>query len=536
MIGAARLVVVMPRAASGLLALQIGARLGTFVLNQVLVRTASPAVFGAANVQLELVLSTVLALSREGTRALMLRRQDALRRGDPMLHNLALVPVWIGSVLSVVVGWAYVTYLAPAALWAQSGVAVPVSVALYGLGAWLELWAEPLHTCALGLDAYVSIRVAMEAGGLAAKAVVTAVLLQPACLAAMQRCVAAYVALSSEACALLAFAWGRVAYGAMVLLVGAVCLRGHARRWWWPTSAAAVWGDAPTRAFLRVTTGQAALKPVKPQRRKGLLHRVPAAAPAGKVRGQRGIFAGVERFQQVIVLEYEGALRAARRVDRAGAVLGFRAERRDAERATHRPGEGDERARGAQVRAGHLVLHGDDEVLHHHPRPCADDEHRGRDEPVGRVPPDPGHQEQPHREGRGTGDEPDLPAAGAGHGPARDGRGDEETEDEGGRHDPRHHRAVAAGELEVLPEEDRAREEPDADEEARERGQHDRAVLEQAQGDDRLARAGLDEDRQRQQGDPARHHRDLCRRRPDHRRAGRVAGGGAGRPVGRGRR
>ena len=54
MIGAARLVV-MPRAASGLLALQIGARLGTFVLNQVLVRTASPAVFGAANVQLELV-------------------------------------------------------------------------------------------------------------------------------------------------------------------------------------------------------------------------------------------------------------------------------------------------------------------------------------------------------------------------------------------------------------------------------------------------------------------------------------------------
>mgnify|MGYP002723129669 FL=1 len=141
------------------------------------------------------------------------------------------MPVWIGSVLSVVVGWAYVAYLAPAALWAQSGVAVPVSVALYGLGAWLELWAEPLHTCALGLDAYVSIRVAMEAGGLAAKAVVTAVLLQPACLAAMQRCVAAYVALAPEACALLAFAWGRVAYGAMVLLVGAVRLRGHARRW-----------------------------------------------------------------------------------------------------------------------------------------------------------------------------------------------------------------------------------------------------------------------------------------------------------------
>lgn len=252
--------VFMPPGASWLLALQIGARLGTFVLNQVLVRTVSPAVFGAANVQLELVLSTVLALSREGTRALMLRRQDALRRGDPMLHNLALVPVWIGSVLSVAVGWVYVAYLAPAALWAQSGAAVPLSVALYGLGAWLELCAEPLHTHALGLDAYVSIRVAMEAGGLVAKAVVTAVLLQPPCLAAMQRRLASYVALSPMACALLAFAWGRVAYGATVLLVGVACVRGRPRRWWWPTSAAAVWGDAPTRAFLRVTTGQAALK------------------------------------------------------------------------------------------------------------------------------------------------------------------------------------------------------------------------------------------------------------------------------------
>ena len=62
-----------PSAARALLALQIGLRLLTFVLNQVLVRTTPPAVFGAANVQLELVLSTVLSLSRDGVRAIMMR-------------------------------------------------------------------------------------------------------------------------------------------------------------------------------------------------------------------------------------------------------------------------------------------------------------------------------------------------------------------------------------------------------------------------------------------------------------------------------
>jgi len=69
-----------PSAARALLALQIGLRLLTFVLNQVLVRTTPPAVFGAANVQLELVLSTVLSLSRDGVRAIMMRHRESLRK------------------------------------------------------------------------------------------------------------------------------------------------------------------------------------------------------------------------------------------------------------------------------------------------------------------------------------------------------------------------------------------------------------------------------------------------------------------------
>ena len=109
----------MGGAARALLALQMGVRLVTFVLNQLLVRTASPAVFGAANVQLELVLSIVLALARDGVRSVVMRRRDA------RVHNLALAPVAAGGVLALAVGGVYTAWLAPQALWAAGGAAVP---------------------------------------------------------------------------------------------------------------------------------------------------------------------------------------------------------------------------------------------------------------------------------------------------------------------------------------------------------------------------------------------------------------------------
>ncbi|WFD21680.1 Oligosaccharide translocation protein rft1 [Malassezia equina] len=255
--------------ARALLLLQIGVRLLTFVLNQLLIRTVNPAVFGAANVQLELVLSVVVSLARDGVRAAILRRQATLSTPATAraLHNLALLPIAAGSVLAAAVGGAYLRYMAPPSLWAEGGAALPVSVALYGLGALLELMAEPLHTRALGLPQYVRIRIGMEAGGVLARAMVHVLLLQPACLLWMRVHCAPYLAVpvSEFPWALLAFGLARAAYGAAFLAMAcaSVAWRTSVRAMahtLWPTRQEP-WFDAPdTRALVRVTTAQAALK------------------------------------------------------------------------------------------------------------------------------------------------------------------------------------------------------------------------------------------------------------------------------------
>ena len=58
---------------SALVLLQAASRVLTFVLNQALVRLASPAIFGTAAIQFELLLSSILFLCREGVRLSLLR-------------------------------------------------------------------------------------------------------------------------------------------------------------------------------------------------------------------------------------------------------------------------------------------------------------------------------------------------------------------------------------------------------------------------------------------------------------------------------
>lgn len=251
-----------PAPARALLLLQVSVRLVTFVLNQVLVRTTSPSVFGAANVQLELVLSVVLALARDGVRATVMRR----RKAQSSVHNLALLPVAVGSVLSVGVGWVYLIYLAPASLRAQ-GPAFTGSVALYCLGAWLELLAEPLHTYALTLEHYVSLRVAMEASAVLARALLSVHLLHPEGLAWLGRgwhTASPHTRVPThDALSLVAFALGRAAYGGMLLVTASI---GVAYMVSWRTAVATMVPrrhaplDADTRALVVVTSGQAVLK------------------------------------------------------------------------------------------------------------------------------------------------------------------------------------------------------------------------------------------------------------------------------------
>lgn len=190
--------------------LQLGVRLVTFALNQVLVRTTAPAVYGAANVQLELVLSVVLYTARDSVRSVALRRPSHA-------HDLVLAMVPVGALFAAATSWAYLHTLVPDEL-AAYGPALAVSVALYYIGAVLELVAEPSLLCLVGQDAYVSVRVGMEAAAVLGRACATAALLMPPGLDALARAlVTCGIDAPPAAVSLAAYGVGRAVYGAAML-------------------------------------------------------------------------------------------------------------------------------------------------------------------------------------------------------------------------------------------------------------------------------------------------------------------------------
>ena len=63
-----------------LIGLQLVSRLLTFILNQTLVRVASPEALGTASIQFEVLINTVLFFSREGVRGGLSRTQDEFGR------------------------------------------------------------------------------------------------------------------------------------------------------------------------------------------------------------------------------------------------------------------------------------------------------------------------------------------------------------------------------------------------------------------------------------------------------------------------
>ena len=125
--------------------LQLFSRLITFALNQALVRLASPDVYGTVSIQLELVLNTILFLSREGFRNALLRAKvDEKGRDETSLlvSNIALLPVYFGVVVSSLTSALYV-YTASKATSEQPFFLI--SVLLYTGAAVLELFSEPVH-------------------------------------------------------------------------------------------------------------------------------------------------------------------------------------------------------------------------------------------------------------------------------------------------------------------------------------------------------------------------------------------------------
>jgi oligosaccharide translocation protein RFT1 len=150
--------------ARSLVLLQLLTRILTFILNQSLVRLASPEVFGTAAIQFDLIYSTILFLSREGIR-------NALLRSQSQTTNIALarLPLKLGILVASLVVGVYI-YSSEHITVSQEGFYV--SLGLYVAAAWVELWVEPMYIQTIK-EGKMRVRMQAEGGMAIVKALVT---------------------------------------------------------------------------------------------------------------------------------------------------------------------------------------------------------------------------------------------------------------------------------------------------------------------------------------------------------------------------
>ncbi|KAF8894999.1 Rft protein-domain-containing protein [Gymnopilus junonius] len=207
--------------ASSLMALQLFSRGFTFLLNQALFRLASPRAFGAASIQFELILSTILFLSREGVRNALLRvtSNDSNQRSEAIKAqrtNLSFLPVLVGIPLAVGTAVVYVRWLAGEEVKMQPGF--KGAVGLYAFAAVMELLSEPLYNVAMG-ELKTGTRVRAEGLGITTRSVTTFLVL----LYDAKRG-------SGGDLALLAFAVGQLMYSVVMFATYVVYLGGSYMR------------------------------------------------------------------------------------------------------------------------------------------------------------------------------------------------------------------------------------------------------------------------------------------------------------------
>ena len=195
--------------ASSLVLLQLLSRAFTFVLNQLLVRLVSPQIFGTAAIQFELLLSTILFLSREGVRNALLRASPSKKDSkdedsntttstQPLVDNIALLPVLLGIPVTILSAF---IYLASSSESTSSQPHFKLSVLIYAFAAFCELLSEPLYIRAQN-DLRFDVRVRAEGSAVAVKTLTTFLVL----------------VLTSPEWALAAFALGQAAYGITMLV------------------------------------------------------------------------------------------------------------------------------------------------------------------------------------------------------------------------------------------------------------------------------------------------------------------------------
>lgn len=142
---------------SFLILLQLFSRLFTSFLNQALFRLASPKAFGTAAIQFELILSTILFLSREGVRNAILRSNtttsaaggeapektwNAEEEAYTKQLNLTFLPILLGVPLSLLT---CLVYLKTASAEVHNQPHLSLAVGVYAVAALVELASEPMH-------------------------------------------------------------------------------------------------------------------------------------------------------------------------------------------------------------------------------------------------------------------------------------------------------------------------------------------------------------------------------------------------------
>ncbi|KAG6809832.1 hypothetical protein H0H92_014586 [Tricholoma furcatifolium] len=216
------------RSASSLIGLQLFSRLFTFVLNQAMFRIAPPRAYGTAAIQFELLLSTILFLSREGVRNALLRVKNVKKDNEAALStatsNVSVLPIILGVPLALATAGSY-AHFAGNEVRAQEHFSV--SIGIYALAALLELVSEPMHNLAMA-ELRTDVRVRAEGLGITARTVVTFLVL-----------VYDWKTKQEGALALIAFAGGQLAYGITVL---ATYLSMYKVQSWWPRRPSSVKG------------------------------------------------------------------------------------------------------------------------------------------------------------------------------------------------------------------------------------------------------------------------------------------------------
>ncbi|KAJ3758259.1 Rft protein-domain-containing protein [Lentinula raphanica] len=197
---------------TSLMGLQLFTRLFTFILNQALSRLASPVAYGIAAIQFELMLSTILFLSREGVRGALLRVKtgsDASvgssdqKQGVDAAMNVRFVPIIIGVPFAFATSSLYVAFAGTEIL---SQAHFRSAVAVYVAAAVMELLAEPMHNMAM-VNLKTHLRVRAEGVSITAKTLTTFFVL-------------VYDASRGHGdLALLAFAFGQLSYGASLFFM-----------------------------------------------------------------------------------------------------------------------------------------------------------------------------------------------------------------------------------------------------------------------------------------------------------------------------